>query len=262
MSIKLLALDLDNTLITKKTDVSQEDLEAIEKARAAGIYVCLASGRAHRSLKIYLDRLNMETYSISTGGAVISDKNNKRLYTKFVEPKTAAQIVQFAYDNGYYAQIYYNDDFYFFKEGKESDSYAKATGVPGYLNEEIVGKEELETAKILLIDEPERILALVPIIKSKFPSVQVQRSFPQYLEINHEECNKGSALKVLGEMLGIKQEEMMAIGDSEIDVSMIKYAGVGVAMGNSSDHIKAEADFVTSDVLDSGVAKAIYKYCF
>jgi len=118
MSIKLIALDLDNTLVTKKTDFSEADLAAIKKARDAGIYVTLASGRAYRSLKIFLDRLNMVTYSISTGGAIVSDKNNKRVYTQFVEPKTAAEIVRFAYDNGYYAQVYINDDFYFYRRGE------------------------------------------------------------------------------------------------------------------------------------------------
>jgi hypothetical protein len=262
MSIRLIALDLDNTLITKTTDFSKTDLAAIDKARAAGIYVCLASGRAYRSLKVFLDRLNMDTYSISTGGAIISDKNNKRLYTKFVEPKIAAEIIHFAYTNGYYAQVYFNDDFCYYREGKESALYEEATGVPGVLDETLPERETIETAKILFIDTPERIEALIPVVESRFAHIKALRSFSHYLEINHEDCGKGAALKALGEMLGIKQEEMMAIGDSEIDISMIEYAGIGVAMGNSPEHIKAVADYVTDDVLESGVAKAIEKFCF
>ncbi|MEX1307286.1 MAG: Cof-type HAD-IIB family hydrolase [Eubacteriales bacterium] len=262
MSIKLIALDLDNTLITKTTDFSEKDLAAIEKAREAGIYVTLASGRAYRSLKIFLDRLKMDTYSISTGGAIVSDQNNKRLYTKFVEPKTAADIIRFAYDNDYYAQVYLNDDFVFFKEGKESAMYEKATSVPGIFDETLVQQTEIETPKVLFIDEPARIEALIPIIESRFPNVKAARSFPEYLEINHTDCGKGSALAALGDMLGFKQEEMMAIGDSEIDVSMIKYAGIGVAMGNAPEHIQKVADYVTLDVLESGVAHAIEKFCF
>ena len=262
MSIKLIALDLDNTLITKTTDFSNEDLAAIDKARKAGIYVTLASGRAYRSLKIFLDRLNMDTYSISTGGAIVSDPNNKRVYTKFVEPKTAAEIIRFAYENGYYAQVYFNDDFVFYREGAESALYEKATSVPGILDETLFLQDKIETPKILFIDAPERIEALIPIIASRFPGIKAERSFPEYLEINHMDCGKGSALAALGEMLGVKQEEMMAIGDSEIDVSMIKYAGIGVAMGNAAEHIKKVADYVTSDVRESGVAKAIEKFCF
>jgi len=262
MSIKLIALDLDNTLVTKKTDFSEADLAAIKKARDAGIYVTLASGRAYRSLKIFLDRLNMDTYSISTGGAIISDKNNKRVYTQFVEPKTAAEIVRFAYENGYYAQVYINDDFYFYRQGRESELYEKATSVPGVLDESLVDQKTIETPKILFIDTPERIEALIPIIHERFPEVRAQRSFPEYLEINHMDCGKGSALKALGERLGVKREEIMAIGDSEIDVSMIEYAGVGVAMANAPEHIRQAADYVTSDVLSSGVAKAIEKFCF
>ena len=262
MSIRLIALDLDNTLITKTTDFSKADLDAIEKAREAGIYVTLASGRAYRSLKMFIDRLELDTHSISTGGAIISDKNNKRLYTKFVEPKTAAEIIRFAYDNGYYAQVYINDDFCFYRAGKESALYEEATGVPGVLDEKLAEREEIETAKILFIDEPDHIEALRPVLENQFSHIKALRSFPHYLEINHEDCGKGSALKALGEMLGIKREEMMAIGDSEIDVSMIEYAGIGVAMGNAAEHIKQVADYITEDVLNSGVAKAINKFCF
>ncbi len=262
MSIKLIALDLDNTLITKTTDFSKADLDAIEKAKEAGIYVTLASGRAYRSLKMFIDRLELDTYSISTGGAIISDKNNKRLYTKFVEPKTAAEIIRFAYDNGYYAQVYINDDFCFYRAGKESALYEEATGVPGVLDEKLAERDEIETAKILFIDEPDRIEALRPVLENQFSHIKALRSFPHYLEINHEDCGKGSALKALGEMLGIKREEMMAIGDSEIDVSMIEYAGIGVAMGNAAEHIKKAADYITEDVLNSGVAEAINKFCF
>lgn len=262
MSIKLIALDLDNTLITKKTDFSNEDLSAIQRAKEAGIYVTLASGRAYRSLKLFLDRLKLDTHSISTGGAIISDKNNKRLYTRFLEPETAAEIIRFAYENGYYAQVYFNDDFYFYREGKESDRYEKATGVPGFLDDTLAEQKEIETPKILFIDKPKRIEALIPVIKSRFPHIKAERSFPEYLEINHQDCGKGSALKALGEMLGIQREEMMAIGDSEIDVSMIEYAGIGVAMGNAGPQIKEVADYVTADVLESGVAAAIEKFCF
>ena len=262
MSIKLIALDIDNTLITRTTDFSKKDLAAIEKAREAGIYVSLATGRAYRSLKIFLDRLNLDTHSISTGGAIVSDKNNKRLYTQFVEPKTAAEIIQFAYQNRYYAQVYENDEYVYYREGVEAELYEKATGVPGILDETLIERTEIDTPKILFIDTPERIEALIPVIKSHFPNIKAERSFPEYLEINHVECGKGNALKALGDMLGIKQEEIMAIGDSEIDVSMIKYAGIGVAMGNAAEHIKQAADYVTSNVLDSGVAKAIEKFCF
>lgn len=262
MSIKLIALDLDDTLKTHETDFNQADLDMIEKARAAGIYVCLASGRSYKSLVPFYKQLALDTLTISTGGSIISDQNNKRMYTKFLQPKMAAEIIKYAHQNNYYAQVYFDDDFYYFKHTKHSDFYKQKSGVGGYLDENLVNMDEIDTPKILFIDDEKRIAELMPAILKVFPDVKAKRSYPYYLEVNHQDSSKGTALKALGEMLDIKPEEMMAIGDSEIDASMIEYAGIGVAMGNATQNVKARADYVTDGVLNAGVAKAIEKFCF
>jgi len=262
MNIKLIAIDLDHTLINEEKDFSKRDLAAIEKAREKGIYVCLASGRTFKSLRPYYDRLGFDTMTISAGGAAIFDKDNKLVYKKFLPEKEAAEIVKFAHQNGYYAQVYFDDDFYFFEEDSEySRFYEENCGTPGILDKKIIEMDEISTPKVLFIDTPERINQIMAEMKEKFAGVTVKKSYPYYLEINNKEASKGRALEELGEIVGVEREEIMAIGDSEIDVSMIEYAKMGVVMGNAEDEIKKHADFITADCDDDGVAAAIEKFC-
>jgi len=260
--IKLIALDLDGTLVTETTGISQKDKDAIKKAREMGIYVCLSSGRATNALKPFYDELDLDTMMISNGGAVVSDKEGNILYTKYVEPKTAARVVNYAMDKGCYIQTYVDGDYFFYEYTDHTKLYETRTGVAGFLDKTLPEKDEIFSAKILVIDSPQRIEALLPELREQFPDVEVNRSFMEYIEINDPGCSKAHALEAMGKMLNIDAGEMMAIGDSGIDLSMIKYAGTGIAMQNAGEDIRAEADDVTGDVLESGVAQAIEKYCF
>jgi len=262
MNIKLIALDLDDTLVDSKKDLSKRDVTAIKKAMDKGIYVCLASGRTYKSLKPFYKRLGLNSMTISTGGAIINDKDGNRIYEKFLPEKEAAQIVKYAYNNGYHAQVYFKDDFHYYnKDSKFPKLYEKRTGLAGTYDRSIIEMDEIKTPKILFIDDEDKIEEMTKIISEKFSDLSLKNSYPSYIEVNHKDANKGVALKVLVEMLGIKKSDVMAIGDSEIDLSMIEYAGMGVCVENASDNIKKHADFITATCKDDGVAVAIEKFC-
>ena len=119
----------------------------------------------------------------------------------------------------------------------------------------------IEFLKVMMIDEPailDQAIARIPAeVKEKYT---VLKSSPYFLEILDKRVNKGTGVKSLAEVLGIKQEEIMAIGDQENDIAMIEYAGVGVAMDNAIPAVKEAANFVTKSNLEDGVAWAIEKY--
>ncbi len=97
-------------------------------------------------------------------------------------------------------------------------------------------------------------------LKERFPMLNIGRSRPTFLELNNPEGNKGVALKILSEKLGLKQSELIAIGDNQIDASMIEYAGLGVAVGNALDEIKEIADYISADNDHEGVTEVIEKF--
>ena len=118
-----------------------------------------------------------------------------------------------------------------------------------------------EFLKVMMIDEPaildKAIARIPPEVKEKYT---VLKSSPYFLEILDKRVNKGTGVKSLADVLGIKAEEVMAIGDQENDIAMIEYAGVGVAMDNAIPAVKEVANFVTKSNLEDGVAWAIEKY--
>ena len=262
MDIKLIALDLDGTLITETTGISDQDKAAVKRAQDAGIHVCLASGRAFNALRPFYDELGLKGITISSGGANIQDADWNVLYEQTLDPVMAAEVMRFAYESGYYAQAYVNGDYFYFTESPFTELYKTRTGTIGVLDPELPNKDTLHSTKILMIHHPEEAEKILSIVKKRFPKLSVKRSFLDFIEINDPECSKGHAMKEVEKLLGIKPEEVMAIGDSEIDISMIEYAGIGIAMENADEAVKQAADYITAHVRESGVAQAIEKFCF
>ncbi len=262
MDIKFIALDLDGTLITESTGISEQDKAAVKRAQKAGIHVCLASGRAFNALRPFYKELGLNDITISSGGANILDKDWNVVYEQTLDPNLAAEVMRFAYENGYYAQAYIHGDYYYYTESPFTELYKARTGAIGVHEPELPNKDEVLTTKILVIDNPDEAEKIVPILKERFPMLSVKRSFLDFIEINNPNCSKGHALKEVESLLGISAGEMMAIGDSEIDISMIEYAGIGIAMQNADEDVIKAADYITGHVLESGVAQAIEKFCF
>ena len=118
-----------------------------------------------------------------------------------------------------------------------------------------------EPIKLLIIDEPDNIARYRIYFQRLLSDVlQVYISRPNYLEFTNIEATKGNALAQLGRMLGVSRKEMIAIGDSYNDISMLEYAGLGVAMGNAPDNVKSHAGFITGSNDEDGVAEAVEKF--
>ena len=158
---------------------------------------------------------------------------------------------------------FYNENSYFFEKDNEfSRFYQRMTGIQGKETENLLQLlEREEPIKLLVIDNQDRIRGNVCYFKELFGrNLQISFSRPEYLEFTNAEATKGNALAVLGQMLDISREEIIAIGDSHNDISMIEYAGLGIAMGNAIDELKHHADYVTKGNDENGVAEAVERF--
>jgi hypothetical protein len=263
MQYKLLAIDLDDTLLRHDLAISQRNIAAVREAVQKGVKVTLASGRATQSVQHYLDVLGLEIPVIAYQGArVVDTKTGQVMYKKEIEPDRAMQVIRFAEKTGIHCNVYVDDVIYVEEMSKWAEFYHSLSKI---VPMKAVGKlsEFLNkpTTKIILIDEHERLQEIKSEVEKLVDEdINVFFSKPNYLEFTNRYGTKGAAVKFLGEYFGINREEIMAIGDTYNDISMIEYAGLGVCMNNGPEEVKKLADYITLSNEEDGVAHAIEKF--
>ncbi len=262
MTYKLVALDLDFTLLNAKKEVTPRTRAAIKRAADAGVHIVLASGRPLLGMTCVSDDIGVHDYIISSGGAVVTDPGGKEIFTCPVPSETAKNIMRYAADNGIYFQIYCGSDFYYTHWTEKTASYEANVKFRGIHDPGILEWEDIKTSKILFMDTQEKVEELRVRINRLFPDVQTVFSQIGYLEILNAQASKGNALRFIAQDLHLKPGEIIAVGDSEIDASMIAFAGLGIAMENSRESILKMADYVTASCEEDGVALAINKFVF
>ncbi len=262
MAIKLVALDLDDTLLDSKLAVSPRAGEAIRKAVAQGVTVTIATGRMYRSALPYAKELGLDVPLITYNGALIkSCLSGEVLLHQPIEKKLAKQALALCKERGWYIQTYVNDELYVEKINQYAEVYSRLSGAPAIAIGDRLYDGEESSSKMLMMSTEEGIIEIYNTFKAVFGNrLSIAISKPTFLEITDPLANKGRALAFLADKLRIKKEEIMAIGDSGNDVDMLKYAGWGVAMGNASAAIKAIARLETLSNDADGVAEAIERY--
>jgi Cof subfamily protein (haloacid dehalogenase superfamily) len=259
--IRCIAMDLDDTLLNDSLEVSEDNKAAIKKAAAKGIKVLLASGRMVRSMRFYSSMLNLDIPLIAYNGAVIQESmSDKILYSNPVPMKEAVKVISVFKERNIHLNIYLNDELYMDKLTSFGDKYSKDVRVQAHIVDDIAGVMKVDPYKMLGIGKVSEIEEIQSYLKGqKEINLDFIRSKPHYLEILAPDVSKADALKKLTTMWNIESDEVMAIGDAPNDISMMEWAGIGVAVGNATDHVKQKADMVVSDNNNSGVAEAIYK---
>jgi Cof subfamily protein (haloacid dehalogenase superfamily) len=262
MAIKLVAVDMDDTLLDGTLNVSPRTREAIDKAHEQGAFVTICTGRMFSSAKPFALDLNMRTPIITyNGGMIRSAFTKEMLFHKTIAPDVAGKLVDFFREKGWYLQSHMNDELYVAERCEKAIFYESLAGISAIPIGEKFYTMRHEPTKMLAMAEPHEILEIQKIINKEFAGeVFAATSKSTYLELTHPSVNKGHALGLLAESLKISREEVMAIGDSNNDIPMLEYAGFGVAMGNATDKIKAVAKAVTGHHNAHGVAEAIEKY--
>lgn len=271
-NIKLICIDMDGTLLNSNHEVSERNKKALKKASELGVNIAITTGRLFCSARYYSDLIGIDTPVIASNGSYIKNKFNDTAILENPMPKDVAiEIYNIVKKHG--LTVNFNSWDTLIREDFIPENHAyyimnqdlpEEKRVKFLVCEDIIPTIEDFQGNILkgiVFEEGENkdnLWAAKEELKNTFgDKLHVVSSGDNNFEVMMGNSSKGNAVAYLAESLGIKPEEVMCIGDSENDISMIKYAGVGVAMGNGLDIVKEVADYITDTNNNSGVGKAI-----
>lgn len=265
--IKLIATDIDQTLVGAGNYLPESAVAAIHDALAAGIKVVLASGRPLVGMQEYLDKLGIggsEQYAITHNGAILTRTDGNILTRKMMSYADYVSMTHF----GQAHQVPFgvqdaNSSVY--TADRDIDYVTALQAVENHSSIYCRQPEEMptsfEVAKADFVGDAARLDAIEPAVRAQYGATHyVTRAGRVFLELMHKDVNKGDALADLAKRLGYRADEVLALGDEENDLPMFAFAGTAIAMGNGRDAVKAAATHVTASLRDDGWAKAVRKY--
>ncbi|MCL2139885.1 MAG: Cof-type HAD-IIB family hydrolase [Treponema sp.] len=264
--VRLMALDLDDTLLRSDLTISYRTRNAIKKAEATGVKIVLASGRVPAAMDRYAKLLGLHKHTgflICSNGTIIQQSDTQCIISESrLESKKALIAYDLADAEGFPVQIYEDDIMYVSRHNEYTGCDQKLTGLRQVVVENFRAMVSSGCHKLLIPGDPMLLPSMEKLLRSFIgDDISLFTSKPYFLEILPAHIDKGSALAKIAELLDIKREEVLAIGDSMNDESMIRWAGIGIAMANGDLRIKTIADFITEKSNDDdGVVEVIEKY--
>lgn len=274
MSYKMICIDMDGTLLGRGKKISKENKEIIKKVHEKGVEIVVTTGRIYNNAAYYSHLLGVESPVIAANGAIVREKHtNKIIYENPIKTEQCIKLLEMLFKNKFYFHFYTTDGIYCGNPLTKSLTKMYMTKQVGYddlkINYHVIKNldewkkffEESNgkiTKCIAFSLYPEKIKALKKDL-DKLEDVVYFGAGSRSVEINNKGVSKGNAVKALADYYGFKREEIVCIGDNENDISMIEYAGFGVAMGNAIKEVKDLADYITATNKEDGVAKAIKK---
>lgn len=268
MDYKLIALDMDDTLLTSEKVISAKNQEIIKKALAKGIKIVLCSGRTHNAVVDYAKTLGItgpDQYMITNGGAIIENMEGKIVYQQTLDNAAYREIVKYFEDNDFHYNMVDNRGKTYTGNHDWIDKYTITQAFENqnglYIRRPDQMPDDFEVVKAIINGEPEYLDKITPMVNQRFDKEYfVVRTGEGFLEIFPKHVNKGVAVQHLADYLKLDLSQVMAMGDRDNDLPMLKIAGKGVAMGNAVDDLKAVSDYVTADNNHDGVGLAIEKF--
>lgn len=272
MNYRLIAIDMDGTLLNSQDKISERNKEAILKAIDNGIHVVIATGRIYKSALHYHRYIGLKSPIIACNGAIISSSQGDIIFENFIDHNWLREIIQLAEANDMYYHFYDRDKFYYKTSKAEFINYYKYYE-ENYICQgielvrfkdpsDIVDLDRSKYYKIVFIDDDSDKLYDFRKKLSLIKGISISKSWHNNIEVMNESVSKGNAVKFLADILNIDSSEVIAIGDNENDVSMFKVSGLSVAMENGDEIAKSNADVITDSNDEDGVAKVIEKYIF
>lgn len=240
-SIKLIALDMDGTLLNRDLEVSRANREAIHLAQQRGVHVVLSTGRFIASTREYARSLRLTSYLVTSNGAEVWDASGKLWHRRGLPP----ELVEWMYRMGqkYRTRVW----------GATAERVWDGGAIPGSVHDHKWLKFGFDTEK-----DDVRNTIWEKLVETG--ELEVSNSTPTNIEVNARGVNKAAALETVCRQLNFSMDDVLAVGDSLNDVAMIRSAGIGVAMGNAQERVREAADWVTGTNEEDGVAKAIHRW--
>jgi Cof subfamily protein (haloacid dehalogenase superfamily) len=264
MTVKLIAIDIDGTLLNSKHDITPEVYKAIQEAKAAGIKVVIATGRPLKGVTKILKDLSLlddGDYVITYNGALVqATKSGEEFISETLTPEEYLRFEALARELGVHFHANTLDGVYTTNAdiGKYTVNEAYLVDMPLYYRDKMTIAAK-EIPKAMMIDEPEILdAAIKKLPKDIYDNFNVVKSTPYYLELLNKNASKGIAVTHLAEKLGISHDETMAIGDEMNDLAMLEVVGFPVIMGNGNPDLKVQfPNYITKTNDEDGVAYAI-----
>lgn len=286
---KLIAMDIDGTLLNSYGEVSEKNKEAIKKALEKNIEVVLTSGRMPKAILPIANEINANKYIISGNGAAIYDvQNDKIIYNSYMSKSKILEIIDICEKNSMFYNIYTNDViltkslnynilFYYNENKKNPEDKKIKINIVDDIYKYVKEYEKDDFLKVTICDNDEFVfksimnkiknIKNVDILEVAHMSKKIIKHGSEeheiayyYTEITNKNVNKWTALEVLLKKLEIEREKLIAIGDNVNDKEMIENAGLGIVTGNASPEMKKIANKIVANNNENGVAEAITRY--
>ncbi len=263
MPYRLLALDLDGTIVDGTLQISPRVRRALRAAVDSGVHVTLASGRPFDGTRLFADDLGIQEPLICHQGALVRDPCSGEVYLRRSMPRHLAhEFVDISREHGWDLLLTLDDEQYVERLTPALRVLTDLSPTPA----RALVVDDLKT----LPQDPLRLLLVVDaaeadmvdkLLRKRFAGrLLIVRSFVRFVEATDLAASKGQALAFLAQKLGISQAETVAIGDHDNDADMVAWAGLGIAMGNASNAVKAAANHVTATIDEDGAALAIERF--
>ena len=266
---RLLAIDLDKTLLDNDHRVSRRNYDALKRCQDAGIYVILASGREVETIDRFSDELEIYDPIIACVGAIVCgekrDGRREILYHKPIPAGIVDRVMEFTRSVGYCLSVHHPDKILALERNKYTDIYHNQTGATFTFVDDFYERiKGTQPTKLITIVEPDmRETVYQQFVERWGAEANITRTNPEYVELNAKGVDKGIALIELCRILDVPIHQTMAFGDNYSDLPMIELAGGKVLMDNASDEIKTELKGKFNDLImapsneDDGVARII-----
>lgn len=286
---KMIASDLDGTLLNSYGQITEKTKESLLKAQEKGVYVVFASGRVSSSIKSFADLIGIKGYIISGNGAVVTDlETNENIYTNVMDKKTVLKIISICEQNSisynlytlkdvYTKKIEYSTLFYHMENRKLPEEKRIKINLCENIEKLIKESDDLKISKITICDKDRIVFNSIirklrevngvtvldvshssrKVITVGTEAIEIKYN---YTEVSKSGVDKWSAIQFLSNKLSIDKKEIICVGDNANDIIMVENAGLGVIMGNAAPQYKEKADYVALSNDEDGVADVIDKY--
>jgi Cof subfamily protein (haloacid dehalogenase superfamily) len=264
VNYKMLVLDLDDTLLDDNHRISSRNKELLAKAQNKGVKVVLASGRPTQAMLQYAHELQLaefDSYLISFNGAVVTSlKNNEILFQKSLTADEIHSLYDFSVANNVHILTYSDKGIVSETHSEYIDVEVNLTDIPHHKVPSFKTEITSSAVKCILLEEPDYLKGVETKLKAERTDLSVSRSKPFFLEVMPKGIDKAASIDFLAKRLDIDQREVIAVGNAGNDLSMVKYAGLGVWVDNVSPELRHEADFIVASNNDDGVAEVVERF--
>ncbi|MGV3487104.1 MAG: Cof-type HAD-IIB family hydrolase [Tuberibacillus sp.] len=278
--MKLIATDMDGTLLNAEHEISDENIQALKAAADQGIELAIATGRVHYEVDDYLKRAGLSASIIGTNGATVHTKDRALIYSAPLDKKVLIPMIKELQDRKLFFTVFTEEGIYHHAQGTDwlTEEFERQREKTQTVQDVLRWLSKKKSNTDLLLNDYKEIeqinKTIYKLVVFSYESKKLEEarrvlydekrfnivsSGTGNFEVMHPDATKGKALKALAKHMNIPLQETVAMGDNYNDASMIEAAGIGVAMGNAVEPIKEMASMVTKSNLENGVAYAIYQ---